>query len=67
MQTQHNPAMRSWFDQLKRDIDLHDLAERLDLKRSGAKGTITARITPTAVPRCRSSITAVAGETGPKT
>lgn len=38
MQTQHNPAMRSWFDQLKHGIDLHDLAERLDLKRSGAKG-----------------------------
>lgn len=38
MQTQQNPALRSWFEQLKRDIDLHDLAERLDLRRSGAKG-----------------------------
>ncbi|WP_011298355.1 toprim domain-containing protein [Cupriavidus necator] len=38
MQTQQNPALRSWFDQLKRDIDLHDLAVRLDLRRSGAKG-----------------------------
>lgn len=38
MHTQHSPALRAWFDQLKRDIDLHDLAERLDLRRSGAKG-----------------------------
>ncbi|SOY55786.1 toprim domain-containing protein [Cupriavidus taiwanensis] len=38
MQTQQSPALRSWFDQLKRDIDLHDLAERLELRRSGAKG-----------------------------
>ncbi|EHP41244.1 hypothetical protein OR16_21136 [Cupriavidus basilensis OR16] len=30
--------MRTWFDQLKRDIDLHDLAERLDLRRNGNKG-----------------------------
>jgi len=33
-----NHAMRAWFDHLKRDIDLHDLAERLELRRSGAKG-----------------------------
>ncbi|WP_231669935.1 hypothetical protein [Ralstonia solanacearum] len=38
MHTQHSPALRAWFDQLKRDIDLHDLAERLNLRRSGAKG-----------------------------
>lgn len=38
MQTQHNPALRAWFDELKRGIDLHDVAERLDLRRSGAKG-----------------------------
>ncbi|MGG1954002.1 toprim domain-containing protein [Ralstonia solanacearum] len=38
MHTQHSPALRAWFDQLKRDIDLHDLAERLSLRRSGAKG-----------------------------
>ncbi|MBV8271640.1 MAG: toprim domain-containing protein [Cupriavidus sp.] len=38
MQTQQSPALRTWFDQLKRDIDLHDLAERLELRRSGAKG-----------------------------
>ncbi|MFU1906020.1 toprim domain-containing protein [Bordetella avium] len=33
-----NPAMEEWFDRLKRDIDLHDLAGRLALKRNGAKG-----------------------------
>ncbi|MCT7315251.1 toprim domain-containing protein [Ralstonia sp. CHL-2022] len=38
MQTQHNPAMRDWFDQLKGGIDLHDLAERLDLRRTAANG-----------------------------
>lgn len=39
MHTQHSPALRAWFDQLKRDIDLHDLADRLNLRRSGTKGT----------------------------
>ena len=38
MHTQANPALRAWFDELKRSIDLHDVAERLDLRRSGAKG-----------------------------
>lgn len=33
-----NPAMAAWFDRLKSDIDLHDLADRLGLKRQGAKG-----------------------------
>lgn len=30
--------MAAWFDRLKSDIDLHDLADRLGLKRQGAKG-----------------------------
>ncbi|MGH8464979.1 MAG: CHC2 zinc finger domain-containing protein, partial [Pseudomonas sp.] len=30
--------MAKWFDRLKSDIDLHDLADRLGLKRHGAKG-----------------------------
>lgn len=38
MHTQANPALRAWFDELKRSIDLHDVAERLELRRSGAKG-----------------------------
>ncbi|HCQ47510.1 MAG TPA: hypothetical protein DIW53_12320 [Achromobacter sp.] len=38
MSNQHNPAMAAWFDRLKSDIDLHDLADRLGLKRQGAKG-----------------------------
>lgn len=33
-----NPAMAAWFDRLKSEIDLHDLADRLGLKRQGAKG-----------------------------
>lgn len=33
-----NPALAAWFDRLKRDIDLYDLADRLGLKRHGAKG-----------------------------
>lgn len=33
-----NAAMAKWFDRLKSDIDLHDLADRLGLKRHGAKG-----------------------------
>lgn len=33
-----NPALAAWFDRLKSDIDLHDLADRLGLKRQGAKG-----------------------------
>jgi len=38
MTTNHHPAMADWFDRLKRDIDLHDLADRLGLKRQGATG-----------------------------
>lgn len=33
-----NAEMAAWFDRLKRDIDLHDLADRMRLKRQGAKG-----------------------------
>ena len=33
-----NPALRAWFSRLKNDIDLHDLADRLGLRRNGAKG-----------------------------
>lgn len=33
-----NSAMAAWFDRLKSEIDLHDLADRLGLKRQGAKG-----------------------------
>lgn len=38
MNSQHSGALADWFDRLKRDIDLHDLADRLGLKRQGAKG-----------------------------
>ncbi|WOB74098.1 toprim domain-containing protein [Achromobacter xylosoxidans] len=38
MSNQHSAALADWFDRLKRDIDLHDLADRLGLKRQGAKG-----------------------------
>ncbi|MFY2089926.1 toprim domain-containing protein [Achromobacter xylosoxidans] len=38
MSNQHSVALADWFDRLKRDIDLHDLADRLGLKRQGVKG-----------------------------
>lgn len=38
MSNQHSATLADWFDRLKRDIDLHDLADRLGLKRQGAKG-----------------------------
>lgn len=38
MSNQHSATLVDWFDRLKRDIDLHDLADRLGLKRQGAKG-----------------------------
>ncbi|WP_293765911.1 toprim domain-containing protein [uncultured Aquitalea sp.] len=31
-------AMGDWFAQLKRDIDLHDLADKLGLQRQGSRG-----------------------------
>lgn len=36
--TSQNPAMAKWFGRIKSDIDLHDLAERLGLKRQGSRG-----------------------------
>jgi hypothetical protein len=38
MQPSPHPALGDWFNRLKRDIDLHDLAGRLELRRQGAKG-----------------------------
>jgi len=38
MATAHNPALADWFADLKRYIDLHELAERLGLQRQGSKG-----------------------------
>ena len=37
-----NPAMTQWINQLKSDIDIHQVAERLGLQRDGSKGNYRA-------------------------
>ncbi|WP_024303356.1 toprim domain-containing protein [Pseudogulbenkiania sp. MAI-1] len=38
MSTNNNPAMGEWFARLKSEINLHDLADRLDMQRHGREG-----------------------------
>lgn len=61
-----NGHLDDWFKRLKSDIDLHDLADKLGLKRQGQRGNhLPARTIPIKMPHYLSLPTVAAGRITP--